>query len=250
MASTNPISLPILNPNEIHIWWANLTRLTVTSGHWKILDASEQERALRFKRECDRDQYVLTRSLLRTLLSSYTHIPGADIRFCYGCKGKPALLANHEDDGIEFNVSHSRKIVVWGFSRSAIGVDVEYIKSDFDADGIARRFFTEREYGALKSQPLAGQQQYFFQLWTRKESSIKALGASLFEKIGQLEVPCSQGDSDGDSGQWASLPQEPLAVRDLNLHPEYCAAIATESQGADLKCFEVNAVKGLTHLFR
>lgn len=235
MVEINKDSFPSLSPKSIHLWWDEFQAIQTTASQWAILDSEEQSRAQRFKRDCDRDRYVRVRSALRQLIAGYLNISAADVRFCYGCKGKPRLDSFHHDENLEFNVSHSHNFVMWGFSRDhALGVDVEYIKPEFQAEQIAQRFFTEDEFQAFKDQPEVQQRLFFFQLWTRKEACIKARGDSLFEQISQFAVPCHEPCSSG----WSSLKNDTLSVRDLDLHQNYTAAIATFSDDSQLSCFK------------
>ena len=233
-----------LQDSEIHLWWADLNLTETTTLHWNILDPDEQARALRFKRDRDRHQYILVRSILRRLISVYVGIPAAELRFCYGGKGKPALANLLLDERIEFNVSHSHHFALWGLGRHPLGVDVEHVKSDVQADRIAKRFFTTREYTAFQSQSPDLQRDFFYQLWTRKEACIKAKGESLFEQIGELEVPCCEGEQ----SRWLLLEKASLYVQNVRLHPAYAVAIASVREGLQLSCFDVNVTEGLTLL--
>ena len=235
MLEANNIIVPNLENKEIHLWWMNCASFSPSEEAWQLLDACEQKRALKFKRSCDRDRYILVRSILRRLVATYLEIPPHQVEFCYGEKGKPILHALTDDESLEFNVSHSHQMALWGFSRQqALGVDVEYIKPNHRGLSIAKRFFTTLEYQALCEKSEVEQREFFFQLWTRKESCIKARGDSLFEKIGQLEVPAQ----DCCVEDWRSLSQEEMYVRDVVLHPDYKASIASFNGHAPLSCFE------------
>ena len=76
-----------------------------------------------------------------------------------------------------FNISHSGDWVVLATGPSPLGIDVERIK-DIDLD-IAKRFFSGREYDDLMLKPDEERFSYFFNLWTLKESYIKAVGKGL-----------------------------------------------------------------------
>jgi len=62
-------------------------------------------------------------------------------------------------------------------STSPLGVDIEVIKP-IDMK-IAERFFSRREYQNLIQQHESDQLDYFFKLWSLKESYIKAEGKGL-----------------------------------------------------------------------
>ncbi|MEM9135975.1 MAG: 4'-phosphopantetheinyl transferase superfamily protein [Cyanobacteria bacterium P01_F01_bin.42] len=236
-------SFPYLEQKNIHLWWSFLSQCKATTQQWETLAPDEQERALRFKRDRDYQRYVITRSTLRQFLAAYLQISAAEIQFSYGDKGKPRVDESRHQQRIEFNLSHSQDLVLWGFSHDPVGVDVEYVKPDFDAEQIARRFFTQREHAAVQAQSTA-RQHFFFQLWTRKESCIKATGDSLFEQISQLEIPCTPKQC----SEWLSLDQTELHVRDISLCDDYAAAIASPVSGLNLSCFEIDLSQGLTLL--
>ncbi len=119
------------------------------------------------------------RALIGNVLSRYAlcknlNIKNVDITFGANEYGKPFLLGA---DKIHFNISHSGNWVVCAISDNPVGIDVETIKpTDFE---IAKRFFSEDEYTALKSQHDDEKQTYFYKLWTLKESYIKAVGKGL-----------------------------------------------------------------------
>ena len=235
MLEANNVIIPTLENKEIHLWWMNSSHDSPSDQAWEILNAEEHHRALRFKRDCDRHRYVQVRSILKQLIAIYLNIPHQQVEFHYGEKGKPVLKALDSDDSLEFNVSHSHDMAVWGFSRGqALGVDVEYIKPNHQGLSIAKRFFTPREYQALQRKEKLEQQDFFFQLWTRKESCIKARGDSLFEHISHLEVP----SQDCCAADWQALSHEEIYVRDLKLHPKYKASIASFHGKTPLSCFE------------
>jgi len=77
-----------------------------------------------------------------------------------------------------FNLSHSGNWVLLGLSDSTIGVDVEQVRRiNFN---IARRFFSSRECEDLFSiSDINNRTDYFFTLWSLKESYIKAEGMGL-----------------------------------------------------------------------
>ncbi|MBS1783117.1 MAG: 4'-phosphopantetheinyl transferase superfamily protein [Bacteroidetes bacterium] len=88
--------------------------------------------------------------------------------------GKPYLV-NHKN--IKFNFSHSGHWVVCAFAHQEIGIDIEQVRS-IDLD-IAQHYFSESECNDLFAKPLSQQIDYFYRLWTMKESYIKMLGKGL-----------------------------------------------------------------------
>ena len=106
----------------------------------RILSADEMARAdgLCFKQ--DRRNFILIRSVLRTLLGRYLGLAPGRLRFRYGLHGKPALDLSSE--GLHFNVSHSGNLALLAFARGReVGVDVERMRHDLDIEGISARCF-------------------------------------------------------------------------------------------------------------
>ena len=97
--------------------------------------------------------------------------------------GKPEL-ANFPD--VHFNISHSENCVVCAVSSQPIGVDVEKIKPiDYSMTKIC---FSENERLQLIQRLDNDRLDYFFRLWTMKESYIKALGTGLSKELTSFSV--------------------------------------------------------------
>ena len=74
-----------------------------------------------------------------------------------------------------FNVSHCERAVVLALATWEIGVDVENIKS-IDED-LKRYITTDEEYNKIKTD------KDFFEIWTSKESLVKADGAGIDRRV-------------------------------------------------------------------
>lgn len=161
----------------------------VVESFLRMLDEDERVRASRFRFEKHRQNFVVGRGVLRLLLSRYLGMPPEDVRFTYGAQGKPALEGEHSADSLRFNASHSGELAVYAFVRECeVGVDVEFIKTDFETEEIAERFFSAPEIRALRALPAAEKPAAFFRFWTRKEAYIKAIGSGLSHPLDQFDV--------------------------------------------------------------
>jgi 4'-phosphopantetheinyl transferase len=95
-------------------------------------------------------------------------------------------------------VSHTRDIaliaIAHGLPRtSRIGVDIEREDRTLNADGLARKFLTERERSILA--PLDGdaRRRGFLRLWTCKEAMSKATGDALQAPFREIDVSVADG---------------------------------------------------------
>src|SRR5258706_3873157 len=108
-----------LTSAEIHLWLADYNEITDSGLHADyrgLLDSAEKAQEPRFYFERDRRRYLVTRALVRTVLSRYARIDHGDWRFSTNAYGCPAV-ANAEAQDLSFNISHTHSLIVLGVSR-------------------------------------------------------------------------------------------------------------------------------------
>jgi 4'-phosphopantetheinyl transferase len=120
-----------------------------------------------------------------------------------------------------------------------LGVDLELIRCDLEAEQIAERFFSQREIVALRALPPALRRYAFFLCWTRKEAYIKARGEGLSMPLDQFDVSLIPGEPAALLGTQPD-PNEALNWSLMNLTPAsgYAAALATEGCEWTLSCWQ------------
>ncbi len=189
--SSFQINAPLVLPeNEVQLWRADLEAIGADESRWQtVLSSDETVRAARFHFPRDRQRFVASRAVLRTILAGYLAIDTAGVNFSYSSKEKPLLGPAHAGSDVMFNVSHSGGIALFAFTRHFdIGIDVEQVRRDFDLDAIARRFFSAHEQSQLAALPVDARVEGFFRCWTRKEAYIKATGDGLSLPLSQFDV--------------------------------------------------------------
>jgi len=220
----------LLGDNAVHLWLAAVPDcLPDLKLLREVLDAEERERAGRFHFERDRERYTVARGVLRVLLSRY--LGTSQFALTTNKFGKPFLEAPH--DTLHFNVSHSRDLALFGFTRiNDIGADVESIRPDFATLEIAKRFFAPDEAATLAQLGESERAGAFFNCWTRKEAYIKARGIGLSLGLSTFAVTLKPGEAaalvrvDNDAGapaRWTML--------NLDVGEGYRAAAAFEGSG-------------------
>jgi 4'-phosphopantetheinyl transferase len=179
-----------LAEDEVQLWRADLKEIRPHESRWReLLSADERMRADRFHFDRDRQRFVASRALLRTILAAFLAADPSTLNFSYSKTDKPFLSSAHDNSGIRFNVSHSGGIALYAFSRRReVGVDVEQVRRDLDVGPIARRFFSAFEQRRLFALPEEERNEAFFRCWTRKEAYIKAVGEGLSVPLGQFDV--------------------------------------------------------------
>jgi 4'-phosphopantetheinyl transferase len=201
----------ILPDDEVHVWQVDLNAWEKEAGSlFELLDSEERERAARFKFPAPRNQFVISRALLRRALGAYLRMDARAVRFRSSGNGKPGLAANSD---LRFNLSHTQGATVFAIARHRqVGIDVERIREDTNALVLAERFFSRPEVEWLKSQSASELLASFFSCWTAKEAYIKAQGEGLSLPLGSFGVlPVPGGcelrlrvyDDPQESGRWS-----------------------------------------------
>ena len=191
-----PIDLKLLD-NEVHLWCENLeVSAAQIEQLTTILSQDEKERANRFRFAEHRHRFIAARGYLRQILSRYLNLSSKEIVFNYSDRGKPEISPEISHCKLQFNVSHSQDVALYGFTNyNLIGIDIEYLRSNFECDKIAQRFFTAAESQLINSLNQEQQNKLFFHLWTAKEAYLKATGEGL---VGGLETVEVEVNSDLD----------------------------------------------------
>jgi len=153
-----------------------------------LLSEDERRQQTRFHLADDRLRYLLTRAMVRTVLSRHAAVDPADWAFTVNAYGRPEIANPHPDARtLRFNVSHTRGLIALAVSREReVGVDVENVLERPVSTGIADRFFSPAEAAELARLPATRRQDRFFEYWTFKESYIKARGLGLTLPLGQF----------------------------------------------------------------
>ena len=159
------------------------------------LAADERTKAERYYFERDRLRFIIAHGVLRAILSLYLNESPKRLSFCEGSHGKPALALDSGGDSIRFNMSHSHRMALYAVTRSReVGIDLEFVRCDLEAEQIAERVFSPREIAELRALPAALRRNAFFLCWTRKEAYIKAKGEGLSLPLDQFDVSLIPGE--------------------------------------------------------
>ncbi|MEL3970723.1 4'-phosphopantetheinyl transferase superfamily protein [Rossellomorea oryzaecorticis] len=122
--------------------------------------------------------------LIRKGISDLTGKRLYDIKLERNKHGKPQLK---EGCGLHFNLSHSANYIIAAFSEYRIGVDIERIRNINLK--IARNMFTQEEYDYItKTSSDKMKLMHFYQIWTLKESYMKAVGKGLTLPLDSFSV--------------------------------------------------------------
>lgn len=166
-----------------------MSSLTNYLPYLKFLSIEKSKRLCRLVHKENFLQSLVADLLVRMSIVKRLNLSNKEIVFSLNDYGKPTLNGGN----LEFNISHSGEWVTVIVGQHPVGIDVEQIhpiKMD-----IARRFFSEQEYADLLMKEKEEQIKYFFDLWTLKESYMKACGKG-------FAIPLNSISFSLDNGKW------------------------------------------------
>ena len=189
-----------LGPKEIHLWLFRPTPQdqTLKKEDYNVLSDVEITKIFRVKSNKNRNNSLKSRSFARNLLSRYIGCEPSDINIKTNKFGKPYISDNK--NSIKFNISHCNDFIICGLSKNMeIGCDIESLDKPESIFRIADRFFSDSETKYLSNLESNERKQKIIELWTLKESLIKAAGKG-------LRIPLNSFSFDLDRGSKQNIP--------------------------------------------
>jgi 4'-phosphopantetheinyl transferase len=228
-------------PDGVHVWAFSLegpaTRLETFRS---ILSPSEKARADRFHFRRDRERFVAGRAQLRILLARYLRMEPAAVDFVFGPHGKPELAKRPAETDLRFNLAHSEGLAIAAVSGVECGIDIERVRPLSDFDELVARFFSPRESSSFQAAAPEDKASAFFNLWTRKEAWLKAIGEGIGYALDKVEVSFLPGEpprllalpnAAGPAARWSLTALEPAAG--------FVAAVAARRPATVLSTFQL-----------
>ncbi|MCL2425611.1 MAG: 4'-phosphopantetheinyl transferase superfamily protein [Oscillospiraceae bacterium] len=159
----------------------------IFNGLLQVISDENREKCQRFMFKKDALRTLYGELMFRHVLCQQYSFANDEIEILKGDEGKPYI----KDSPVHFNVSHAGDFVVCAFSEHEVGVDIEQVK-DIDLD-LAKHYFCKREYEDLFAQNINNRLDYFYSLWTLKESYMKWLGLGMSIPLDSFcfDISCS-----------------------------------------------------------
>src|SRR5690348_6563242 len=99
-----------LDADELHLWLAayeDARCRELYSTYRAILSDAERQQQKRFRFDRDQSRYLVTRILVRTVLSQYAPVAPTEWMFSVNEYGRPRIADSHVvAAGLSFNLSH------------------------------------------------------------------------------------------------------------------------------------------------
>lgn len=195
-----------------------------------LVSAPRQSSIQRFYKTADAQRSLYAELLLRAVLRK-RGIHSGEMVFELNPNGKPFLQGHPY---LHYNLSHSGEWVVCAVDNEAVGVDVESIHPvDY---GIAERYFSPSENMQLMRQPEADRLPFFFDIWTLKESYIKAIGRGMSMPLQSFSI-LKEGQDISLKHTDVQSQGGPYSFKQFDIDPLYklslCGSDVTQTQAVE-----------------
>ena len=180
-------------PAACDVWWVDPDAVPDAQADAlaaAVLSSDERVRRDRFRFARDRHAFVVTRALVRRVLSRHAPVEPAAWTFGTGPHGRPEVDAPAVGGApLRFNVTHTRGFIACAVTRGlGVGIDAEHLDRRVATTRLATRYFAEAEARAVADAPPAERSCRFFETWTLKEAYVKARGLGLGLALGRFAV--------------------------------------------------------------
>jgi 4'-phosphopantetheinyl transferase len=228
---------PLITENEIHVWVQRYKLINEdTLLLFKNILSLEEREKLRAKPTNDlKEKFIIGKGSLRYLLQYYSDIPAQYIRFNIGPYGKPSMKHPSE---LKFNISHSGEMWILGLTKNTeIGIDIELVQNSFSYSLILDMVLSENEKKFFSLLYKKEKDKTFFDIWTKKEALLKAIGVGLSTPMTAIEI---FGQETGAKTSNFFFKDRKFKLTNIALSSRYSTNLATEGDLNNIKIFQFN----------
>ncbi|MCC2638099.1 MAG: 4-phosphopantetheinyl transferase [Moraxellaceae bacterium] len=194
------------------------------------LPVMDREEMARLRLPSRQRSFVLSRLLLRHLLTTYAGIPPEAQCFTRAASGRLLLAGSGP---WEISLSHGGGLVAVMVASAPCGVDIERQRAT-RITRVAERYFAPAEAEWLRTRDNATAERDFFRLWTLKEACVKALGQGLADNMARLAFTLAT------SPPTLLAPDHGLQVWQAPLAEAWLAAAVRSAGPVDWACTELS----------
>lgn len=151
-----------------------------------LLDAAENDRVARKRRQRDADDLALAYGLHRLVIAVVTGCEARAVPLARDALGRPYL----QGDDLQTSLSHADGAVAVAVARHGpVGVDMEAAARTAQMEEIAGAVLHPDEQVLLSRLPRSARAESMLALWVRKEALLKAAGIGLAREMHGLRAP-------------------------------------------------------------
>lgn len=194
----------------VKVYTADINGIAIEPEWLKLVSEPKRQRLYGIRHTRSMALTLCGDLLVRFLAMQSLGISNRDLLFQATATGKPCLLNSPQP--FCFNLSHSGHWVTCAIDQDPVGIDVQFMEPvSLELAENVLPISSYRFYLHLSPQQ---QRDYFYDLWTRHESSRKLTGQGLSDPIA---APLDQ------------FEKQPLCYRRYDFDPEYCLMVCALS---------------------
>jgi len=199
----------------------------------RYFDQAEQDRARALRREPDRQRFIVSRALLRTVAAAAAGVDHRGLHFdAAPGSGRPPRLQGVTR--LNLSLSRSGRFVACAASRDAVvGIDIEQRRRVDGLWELAEIALNPEEQRQLASLPSSRQEQCFLRYWTAKEAALKAHGTGLAISPRQAGVETGTGGLPVQVSILQQGQRTDYAISSMGIHSDPGAIGAIASDGGE-----------------
>jgi 4'-phosphopantetheinyl transferase len=208
----------------VEIFATRLPPISALDRATKILLQRDRPKAnaiAKSTRPKDRLRSTVGQLLCRQILCLKTGQRPSDIKIANEANGKPFLVGS---SSIHFSISHSGDFAVCSVSSLPTGVDIEQITPLKIADLIPL-VFSKTEADFFTTLAPAQQLQFFYKIWTFKESLVKAKGVGISSDLNTINLLDDNRDAVKNA---QSIHRENFIVKEYPFGNNYALAACSK----------------------
>jgi 4'-phosphopantetheinyl transferase len=230
----------------VRVWHASAVGLWTSDGDraraltW--LSPAERTRFDRYRRDLDRDMFLLGRVMARALVGRALGVTPTAWTWTEGPRGRPEVADARGTPPLSFNLAHSGGLVVCAIARGHdVGVDVEDRRRASIGRDLAARACTPDELAVIDAAGEDGWRDCFLRHWTLKEAYLKGRGLGIAQHLTDAAFTFDTDDSPrlvlhralaGDDARWAFALHE--------VAPAHYLAVAAAHGAGDRPAFDIH----------
>jgi 4'-phosphopantetheinyl transferase len=233
----------VLGDEEVHIWRVEVEQFNEWVPYFvRSLSSYERARAEHYCFDEDRIRFIISRGILRILLSNYSNVAPNRIVLQRGFYGKPFFENQSNAVNLQFNITHSAELALYAVTQMRrVGIDIEYMREIPHMYQLVLQLFSPREQYQWMKIPQDLKRQAFLKAWTGKEAYVKTLGLGFIYPLNQVEIALGPDitvqDIQLDSGDGAAIPSRMLSFQ---LGESYQSALVVEGKNWNPCFFQVS----------
>mgnify|MGYP003585306572 CR=1 FL=1 len=201
---------------------------------------ARQQQAVKFLHHADAVRTIFGELLTRAAIVELLRCDNASIQFTAGKYGKPAL---QDAPNFHFNIAHAGDWVVGAFANVPVGIDVECVGPAEDTLATAVMSATELSHYLPMAEP--ERSDYFYRIWSLKESFLKATGQGLSDDPATITI---KQDAQGRLGFWQDNRRHLCSLQELPFDCRYRAALCLLAEQMPPVQMEYKTMPGVSYV--